>query len=175
MLAELIKGHEIATLMFPNQLVQVRINLYVILIQLLLEFLSRYTSQSVLLQSGAQLLLISIQALPRGTSHLYSLGSMEILVIWLHRGHISRVLFEISIVIECICDLAVLHLTYFLSADVVDEFRGWLNSHLCLYLLDKGVCVDLACVESFEHIIESSGCTVIKLSLNNLQICNYLA
>lgn len=100
---------------------------------------------------------------------------MEILVIRLDRGNISRVLFEISIVIEGICDLAVLHLTDFLCAEVVNKFRGCLNSHLSLYLLDKGICIDLACIESFEHIIESSGCTIIKLTLIKLQICYYLA
>ncbi len=73
------------------------------------------------------------------------------------------------------CDLAVLHLTDFLSANVVDEFRGRFHSHLCLYLLDKCIGVDLSSVESFEHIIKSPCSTIIELSLIIYNISDYLA
>jgi hypothetical protein len=87
-LAELVEGHEVATLMFPNEFVEVGINLYVILVQLLLEFLATHTSQGVVLQGASQLLLIRVQTLAWGAGQLHTLGAMEVLVVGLHRRRV---------------------------------------------------------------------------------------
>ena len=99
---------------------------------------------------------------------------MEILVVGLHRRHIRRVLLEISVVVEGMRDLPVLDLADLLSADVINEFSCWFNSDLSLNLLDESICIDFACVKSFESIIKSACCTVIKL-LNVISGCIYLA
>jgi len=162
-LAELVEGHEVPTLMLPNQFVEVRVDLYVILVQLLLEFLATHTPQGVVLQATSQLLLIRVQTLTWGTRHLHALGSMEVLVVGLHRRHVSGVLFQIGIVVQGMGDLRVLDLAHFLSADVIYEFRCRLDSDLSFNLLNKSICIYLPGVESFENIIQSAGCTVIKL------------
>jgi hypothetical protein len=102
---ELIEGHKVATLMLSNKFVEICIDLNVILVQLLLEFLSGYTSQGIVLQCCAKLFLICVQAFTWRACYLDSLGSMEILVIRLNGGHIRRVLFEIGIVVKCMGNL----------------------------------------------------------------------
>ena len=165
MLAELVEGHEVPALMLPYKFVQVGIDLYVILVQLLLEFLSIHTALGVVLQGAAQLLLIGVQTLTWGTCYLHSLGSVEVLVVGLDRRGVRGVLFEISIVVESIGYLGVLDLSDLLSSNVIYEFRCGLDSDLSFNLLNKSICIDLASVESFENIIKSACCTVIKLTL----------
>ncbi len=164
-LAELVEGHEVAALMFPNEFVEVGIDLYVILVQLLLEFLATHTSQGVLLQGASQLLLIRVQTLTWGTRQLHSLGAMEVLVVGLHRRRVRGVLFQIGVVVKGMGDFRVLDLSHLLSADVIYEFRCRLDSDLSFNLLNKSICIDLPGVESFENIIQSACCTVIKLIL----------
>ena len=154
MLAELVEGHEVAALMLSNKFIQIRIDLYVILVQLLLEFLSRDTAHRVVLQGGAQFLLVGVHTLTRGARHLNSLGSVEILIVGLHWRGVSGVLFQISIVVEGMGNLGILNLANLLSSNVIYEFRCRLNSDLCLNLLNKSVCIDLASVKSFENIIK---------------------
>ena len=99
---------------------------------------------------------------------------MEILVVGLHWRHIRRVLFEISVIVEGMSDLPVLDLADLLCADVINEFSCWFNSDLSLNLLDESICIDFPCVKSFESIVESACCTIIKL-LNFISCCIYLA
>jgi hypothetical protein len=153
-LAELVEGHEVAALMLSNKFIQIRINLYVILVQLLLEFLSRDTAHRVVLQGGTQLLLVGVHTLTRGARHLHSLGSVEVLIVGLHWRGISGVLFQIGIVVEGMGNLGVLDLADLLSSNVIYEFRCRLNSDLCLNLLNKSVSINLAGVKSFENIIQ---------------------
>ena len=96
---------------------------------------------------------------------------MKVLIIRLHRGHVRRVFLQISIIIECVCNLGVLKLTDFLSADVVHEFSCGLDSHLLLNLLDESVGVHLASVESFVDVVQSSSGAVVKLSMFLNIIC----
>lgn len=174
MLAELVEGHEVATLVLSNKFIQIRINLYVILVQLLLEFLSRDTAHGIVLQGRPQFLLEGVHTLTWGARHLNSLGSVEILIVGLHWRGISGVLFQIGIVVEGMGYLRVLYLADLLSSNVIYEFRCRLNSDLCLNLLDKSVCIDLASVKSFENIIKRSCCTIIKLKQFKYR-CGYFA
>jgi len=153
-LAELVEGHEVAALMLSNKFIQIRIDLYVILVQLLLEFLSRDTAHRVVLQGATQLLLVGVHTLTWGARHLHSLGSVEVLIVGLHWWGVGGVLFQIGIVVEGMGYLGVLDLPNLLSSNVIYEFRCRLNSDLCLNLLNKSVCIDLASVKSFENIIK---------------------
>ena len=59
-LAELVEAHEVSTFMLANEFIQVRIDLQVILIKLLPEFLSIDLSFGILLKCGPYFCLISI-------------------------------------------------------------------------------------------------------------------
>jgi hypothetical protein len=153
-LAELVEGHEVTALVLSNKFIQIRINLYVILVQLLLEFLSRDTAHRVVLQGATQLLLVGVHTLTRGACDFNSLGSVEVLIVGLHWRGVGGVLFQIGIVVEGMGYLGVLDLANLLSSNVIYEFRCRLNSDLCLNLLNKSVSIDLASVKSFENIIK---------------------
>ena len=164
-LAELIEAHEVSTFMLANEFIQVSINLQVILIKLLPEFLSIDLSFSIILKCRSYFSLVSIHRLASWSRHFNSLGPVKVLIIRLHGRHVRRVFLQISIIVESICNLGVLQLTHFLSADVVHEFSCGLDSNLLLNLLDESVGVHLASVESFVHVVQSSSGAVVELTM----------
>ena len=93
---------------------------------------------------------------------------MEVEVVWFHGCDISRVLFQILIVVQCLRYLVVEGMTDLLCADVINELWSRLDAHFNLYLLNESVSVDLALVEALKHIVKLSCGLVSVLHFYNM-------
>ena len=130
MFSKLVVCDEIARLVLSQELIKLRVDAHVIPGELRSELSSCDLTTRAVPESFTDLFLVCVHSLSTGSWHLVTLSSVEVDIIGVDRRDISRVLFDITAITECVGNFRVVNKSVFLCADVIHEFFSWLHSNL---------------------------------------------
>lgn len=102
LLPKFVIGYEIARLMLANEFVKLGIDCHIIVSQLLSQSSACHATRCVSLQSASQILLEGIHAGGRRSRQLIAFCAVEILIVGIDRGQVTRILFEVSHIVKCL-------------------------------------------------------------------------